>query len=93
VLAHISAGTGVGAAIAAAIIAITRVITNIIRLTAFALDDDKRWPRFRNLALFLIFLLLAIAIVAGWWLFGDGGLYGILHDFGQVGIAKSRAAS
>lgn len=92
-LAHIAAGTGVGAAIVAANVAITRVITNIIRLIAFALDDDKRWPRFRNLALFVIFLLLASAIVAGWWLFGDGGLHGILHDFGPVGIAKSRAAS
>ncbi len=92
-LAHIAAGTGVGAAIVAAIIAITRVITNIIRLTAFALDDDKRWPRFRNLALFVIFLLLAIAIVAGWWLFRDGGLNGILHDLGPVGIAKSKAVS
>jgi hypothetical protein len=43
--------------------------------------------------LFAIFLLLAIATVAGWWLFGDGGLHGILHDFATVGIAKSKAAS
>lgn len=90
-LAHIATGTGVGAVIVAAIIAITRVITNIIRLTAFALDDDKRWPRFRNLALFVILLLLAIAIVAGWWLFGDGGVQVLLHDFEPTGVAKSRA--
>ena len=92
-LVHIAAGTGLGAAILAAIIAVTRVITNIIRLTAFALDDDKRWRRFRNLALFVIFLLLAIAIVAGWWLLGDGGLQVILHDFGPASIAHHAAAS
>ena len=86
--AHLGAGT----VIVAAIIAITRVTTNLIRLIAFVLDDDKRWPHFRNLALFVIFLLLAIAIVAGWWLFRDGG-HGILRDFGPVRIAKSRAAS
>jgi hypothetical protein len=91
--AHIAVGTGVGAAIVAAIIAITRVITNIIRLTAFALQDDKRWPRFRNSALFVIFLLLAIAIVAGWWLFGDSGLQVILHDFGPASITHHAAAS
>jgi hypothetical protein len=92
VLAHIASGTGVGAAIVAAIIAITRVITQVIRLTTFALDDDKRWPRFRNSALFVILLLLAIAIAAGWWLCGDG-FQVILHAFGPSAVSKPRAAS
>jgi len=86
--AHIAAGTGVSAAIVAAIIAITRVITSIIRLIAFALDDDKRWPRFRNLALFAVLLLLAIVTAVGWWLLVDGGVQLLLHDFSQASITR-----
>jgi hypothetical protein len=74
VLAHIVEGAGAGAG--------TVVLVAIIRLIAYAIDDDKRWARFRNLSLFLVFLLLAIATAAGWWLLDDGGLQVILHDFG-----------
>jgi uncharacterized membrane protein YqjE len=42
----------------------------VTRLIAYAINDDKRWPRFRNLALFVVFLALAIA--AGWWLLAGG---------------------
>ena len=53
----------------------------IIRLIAYAINDDKRWARFRNLALFVVFLLLAIAAAVGWWLLGDGGLQLLVHEF------------
>ena len=75
-LAHIVEGTGVGAGAV--------VLVAIIKLIAFAIDDDKRWPRFRNLALFVVFLALAIAAAASWWLLGDGGLQVLLHDFGPT---------
>ena len=59
-LTHIVEGAGAG----------TVVLVTIIRLIAYAIDDEKRWPRFRNLALFVVFLLLAIAAAACWWLLG-----------------------
>jgi len=80
VLAHIVEGTGAGAV----------VLVRIIWLIAYALDDDKRWARFRNLSLFVVFLVLAIA--AGWWLLADGGIQILLHDFGQAGTATSPVA-
>ena len=64
---------GAGAILLAAILA-------VIRLIAYAISDDKRWRRF----LFLVFLTLAIATVAGWWLLADGGLQVLLHDFGPA---------
>ena len=79
-LAHIVEGTGAGAV----------VLVRIIWLIAYALDDDKRWPRFRNLSLFVVFLMLAIA--AGWWLLADGGVQVLLHDFGQAGAAARPVA-
>lgn len=82
-LAHIVEGTGAGAGAV--------VFVRIIWLIAYALDDDKRWARFRNLALFVVFLLLAIAV--GWWLLADGGILVLLHDFNPAGAAKSRAVS
>ncbi len=74
-LAHIVEGAGAGAG--------ALVLVHLMRLIAFAIDDDKRWPRFRNLALFVVFLLLAIAAAAGWWLLGDGGLQILVHQFGN----------
>jgi O-antigen/teichoic acid export membrane protein len=58
----------------------------VIRLVAYAIGDDKRWRRF----LFLLFLLMAAAALAGWWLFGDGGLQLLLHDFGPAGITPGQ---
>lgn len=81
-LAHIVEGTGAGAGAV--------VLVRIIWLIAYALDDDKRWARFRNLALFVVFLVLAIA--AGWWLLADGGIQILLHDFDPASVAKSKAA-
>jgi uncharacterized membrane protein YqjE len=68
-------------AIAAAIVAIARLI-------AYAIDDDKRWPRFRNLALFVVFVALGVA--AGWWLLVGGGMQALTHDFGSVDITAFR---
>ncbi len=59
-------------------VAIPAVVA-ITRLIAYAIDDDKRWPRFRNLGLFVVFLALALA--AGWWLLARGGVQVIVHDF------------
>jgi uncharacterized membrane protein YqjE len=59
-------------------VAIPAVVA-ITRLIAYAINDDKRWPRFRNLALFVVFLALAVA--AGWWLLAGGGIQVIVHDF------------
>jgi hypothetical protein len=42
---------------------------------------------------FLLFLLMAAATVAGWWLLGDGGLQVILHDLGPASITHPAAAS
>lgn len=81
-LAHIVEGTGAGAGAV--------VLVRIIWLIAYALDDDKRWARFRNLSLFVVFLVLAIA--AGWWLLADGGIQMLLHDFDPASVAKSKAA-
>ena len=81
-LAHIVEGTGAGAGAV--------VLVRIIWLIAYALDDDKRWARFRNLSLFVVFLVLAIA--AGWWLLADGGIQILLHDFDPASVAKSKAA-
>ena len=65
-------------------------LVRIIWFIAYALDDDKRWARFRNLSLFVVFLVLAIA--AGWWLLADGGIQMLLHDFDPASVAKSKAA-
>lgn len=75
-LAHIIGGAGVGAGAV--------VFVAVIKLIAFAIDDDKRWTRFRNLSLFVVFMLLAIAAAAGWWLLGDGGLQILVHEFGAA---------
>lgn len=61
----------------AAVVAITRLI-------AFAIDDDKRWTRFRNLGLFVVFLGLAVA--AGWWVLAGNGVQVIIHDFGLASM-------
>ena len=58
------------------------VVVAITRLVAFAIDDDKRWPRFRNLALFTVFL--ALAVVVGWWLLAGDGVQEIIHHFGSA---------
>lgn len=62
----------------------------VTRLIAYAINDDKRWARFRNLCLFIVFLALAIAAAASWWLLGDGGLQVLLNDFGRASIAATR---
>ncbi len=71
-LAHIVVGAGAGAGAV--------VLVHIIRLIAFAIDDARRWRRF----LFLVFLLMAAAALAGWWLFGDGGMQVLVHEFGAA---------
>lgn len=68
-------------------VAVSAVVA-IARLIAYAINDDKRWPRFRNLGLFLVFLGLAVTL--GWWLLADGGLQVIMHDFGTGGWASPR---
>jgi len=83
--AHIVEGVGAVAG------ATALVLVRVIWLIAFAIEDDARWRRFRNLALFAVFLLLAVA--AGWWLLADGGVHVLLHDFEPTGVAKSRATS
>jgi hypothetical protein len=62
-------------------VAIPAVVA-ITRLVAYAINDDRRWQRFRNLGLFLVFLGLAVAF--GWWLLADGGVQVIIHDFGAA---------
>jgi uncharacterized membrane protein YqjE len=57
-------------------------VVAIARLIAYAIDDAGRWKRFRNLALFTVFLALAVA--AGWWLLADGGVQVTIHDFGAT---------
>jgi uncharacterized membrane protein YqjE len=74
--AHIVEGVGAVAG------ATALVLVRVIWLIAFAIEDDARWRRFRNLALFGVFLLLAIASAAGWWLLGDGGLQILTHQLG-----------
>ncbi len=69
-------------------VAVATVVA-ITRLVAFAIDDDKRWPRFRNLALFVVSVVLAVA--TGWWLLGDGGLQTLLHDFATASTAQARS--
>lgn len=71
--AHLGAGAG-------AVV----VILAIIRLIGYVINDDKRWRKF----LFLTFLLMAAAALAGWWLFGDDGLQVLLRDFGPASIAR-----
>jgi hypothetical protein len=61
----------------------------ITRLIAYAINDDKRWPRFRNLGLFVVFLGLAVAL--GWWLLADGGLQVIMHDLGTASTTRPRS--
>ena len=73
VFAHLGAGAG-------AVV----VILAIIRLIGYVINDDKRWRKF----LFLTFLLMAAAALAGWWLFGDDGLQVLLRDFGPASIAR-----
>jgi len=68
-------------------VAIPAVVA-VTRLIAYAIDDDKRWPRFRNLGLFVVFL--GLAVVLGWWLLADGGLWVIMHDFGTASITRPR---
>ena len=75
---HVTVEVGI-----ATVIAVTRLI-------AYAINDDKRWDRFRNLCLFIVFLALAIAAAASWWLLGDGGLQVLLNDFGRASIAATR---
>ncbi len=41
-------------------VAVTAVMA-VARLVAYAIDDDKRWPRFRNLGLSVVILALAVA--------------------------------
>jgi hypothetical protein len=69
-------------------VAIPAVVA-ITRLIAYAINDDKRWPRFRNLGLFVVFLGLAVAL--GWWLLADGGLQVIMYDFGTASTAQPRS--
>ena len=69
------------------------VLVAIIRLIAYAIDDDKRWRRFRNLALFVVFLLLAIAVAASWWLLGDGGLQILVHEFRTASVIPPAGAT
>jgi uncharacterized membrane protein YqjE len=61
-------------------VAVTAVMA-VARLVAYAIDDDKRWPRFRNLGLFVV--ILALAVAAGWWLLAGGGVQVVIHDFGR----------
>jgi hypothetical protein len=61
-------------------VAVATVVA-ITRLIAYAINDDKRWPRFRNLALFVV--ILAMVVAAGWWLLAGGGLQVLLHGIGR----------
>ena len=50
----------------------------LARLVAYAIDNGERWRRF----MFLV--LLALAVVVGWWVLADGGIHVLLHDFGRA---------
>jgi hypothetical protein len=40
-----------------------------------------------------VFLLLAIAVAASWWLLGDGGLQILVHEFGTASVIPPAGAT
>jgi hypothetical protein len=74
--------------------AVTVTIVGIVfrRLTP-AIDDRDRWRRLMFLVVPLLIVALALAVVAVWWLLGDGGLQIVLHDFGPAAITRPHQRS
>jgi len=52
------------------------------RLIAYAINDRDRWRRF------LVLVLLVLAAASARWLFADGGVLVLLHDFGLASITR-----
>ncbi len=69
--------------------AVTAVMVAIIKLIAFAIDDERRWRRL----LVLVFILMAATAAGGWWLLGDSGLQVILHSIGTASLTQPRSGS
>jgi hypothetical protein len=65
----------------ATVVVIFRIV---FKLITHAIDDKDRWRRLMFLVVPLLTLVLALAVVAVWWLLGDGGLQVVLHGFGQT---------
>ena len=60
------------------------IVRVVLKLVNHAIDDKDRWRRLMLIVVPLLALLLALAVVAVWWLLGDGGLQIVLHGFGQA---------
>jgi hypothetical protein len=56
----------------AAVVVIVRIV---FRLITHAINDEERWRRLMSV------LAPLLAVVAAWWLIGDGGLQLVLHQF------------
>ncbi len=49
---------------------------------AYTISDRDRWRRF------IVLVLLVLAAASARWLFADGGVLVLLHDFGLASITR-----
>ncbi len=64
------------------------IVRIVFKLITHAIDDEERWRRLMSLVAPLLALALTLAVVAAWWLLGDGGVHVILGDFGPASITR-----
>jgi hypothetical protein len=60
------------------------IVRQLFKLITHAIDDEERWRRLMSLVAPLLALVLTLAVVAVWWLLGDGGVHVILGNFSRT---------